>query len=170
MKKVLKSINNNSFEMEETEKEYISVLAEGYIITKDGSFLCVGHNDHSDIFSTYLANYLEKPGYFKQTTDAAKEICELGNVTYFGVRLGDKVKDTSMTSGHGVLVLPTELTENQEEAVVNLLKTNKSIFGDRKKMSIQIATFSAFYDENIIDEDYLLQTLEEKIQNNHHHK
>lgn len=163
MKKTFQTLNHNSFDMEVCEPDDVSVLAEGYIITVDGSFLPIGKDDHAVAFSQYLKKYLEKESYYRDSTDAAYELCALGNVVYFGIRLGDRAVDANFNSGYGVLILPEALSDFQEDSIACLLRTNKSIFGKRKKLELKIAYFSKFADGTPLNEDDFLRDLEEKI-------
>ena len=60
MKKIekLKSQNDNYFDFRVEEKENISVLAAGYIITPEGNFVNVLDSEsHNNIFSNFMYNY-----------------------------------------------------------------------------------------------------------------
>lgn len=145
--KELKSYYNNSFLFRVEEKEDISVLCGGYTITPEGQFVNVLDNeDHGSIFSTYLRAYLED--LYRNEEDslhAMISLTKLNHIVYSGIKLGDCVVEGDLEQGYALLVFPDDLsvlTNAQKKGCLALFASNKSIFGNRKKVELQIHDFS----------------------------
>ena len=139
--------------------EEMSVLSGGYVITTCGEIIVVEDNqEHKDVFSSYINDYLEsEQSTVYETYLATKLLCELGCIVYTGVRL-EYIKnklgglDTSM----GSLTFPSEMenvTEIQKEICLRLLDNNRSLFGNGEKIAIQYGGFPdiIYSKEEIID-------------------
>lgn len=164
--KELKSINGNKFLFRTQKSETISVLSAGYIITPDGHFVNVkDHEDHGDIFSQYLSKYLEE--YISlQSMEAATRLTELDHIVYYGIKVNDMKyiygNQRSSTSGFGVLIFPNDLTHvsvEQKKACIDLIETNKSIFGYGERIELK---FHQIIQEKEIKKETILKFLENK--------
>lgn len=143
----LKSYYNNSFAFRVEEKDSVSVLCGGYVITPEGQFVNVLDNeDHGDIFSNYLRSYLEEP--YRTDEDslhAMISLTKLNHIVYSGIKLGDHVLEGDLDQGYSLMVFPDDLsslTDSQKESCLAFFETNKSIFGGYKKVELQIHDFS----------------------------
>lgn len=91
MEKLLKNINEESFLYHVANKNEISILNAGYIITPDGDFIEVKDTDsHGIIFSDYLNKYLDRNT--TKTIDvleASKELNLLNHIVYLGIKTED---------------------------------------------------------------------------------
>ena len=165
---MLKSIQgkNGTFDFK-VDEDYISVLGNGYIITKEGYFIYVKEH-HADTFTDFLnAYYGCGVGYTNkrwESTDGAVQLAREGFIAYFGIKVGDRPTN----QGNGILILPDkDITPEQEDSLLILLKTNRSVFNpENLKMALTITTVDNFVhkkDESI-DEIALVNRLEEKQQ------
>ena len=146
MQKKLESINGNEFEFRVEEKDNVSVLSGGYIITPSGDFVNVLDNeDHSDVFSCYLGLYLENPQrQAEDTIHALRSLTKLNHICYTGIKLGDNYIEGNNEKGYALLVLPSDisgLTLEQKKSCLDFFRTNKSIFGNYEKVELQIRDF-----------------------------
>ena len=108
--------NGGTFTMPIVEKEDVSVLEGGYLITKDGQ-------DHDIVLSEHLNKYecRKTPAYY-DTAKAFTILVSDGNIVYIGRKMGDNL---NIVEGAYIVLMPYEdLTEEQEEAVNILKKTN----------------------------------------------
>lgn len=165
---MLKSIQgkNGTFDFE-VEENYKSVLGNGYIITKEGYFIYVEEH-HADTFTSFLNkyfgcgidNYTNKRW---ESTDGAVALAREGMIVYWGIKISDKKIDTNTNIGNGVLVLPDgDLTQAQEDSLLDLLRTNKSVFHPTEPiMLLSIARVEDFVHSanNAIPEEELINYL-----------
>lgn len=86
--KELENINGDYFSFRVREREWVSVLEAGYIITPDGSFVNVlDSEDHSNIFTNYIRCYMGiHNGRVFQTMEAIQELTSLGHIAYLGLK------------------------------------------------------------------------------------
>lgn len=92
--------------------EEMSVLSGGYVITTCGEIIVVEDNqEHKDVFSSYINDYLEtKQSNVYEIYLATKLLCELGCIVYTGVRLEYiKNKLGGLDSSMGSLIFPIEI-------------------------------------------------------------
>ena len=143
----LKSQNDNFFDFRVEEKDSISVLAAGYIITPEGKFVNVLDSEaHSNVFSNYLRAYTEdiyRPE--EDTFHAIRSLTKLNHIAYMGIKLGDPVFNSGDNQGYALLVLPDDLsslTNEQRHACLMLFECNKSIFSSSKKVELEIHDFA----------------------------
>lgn len=108
--------NGGTFTMPIVEKEDVSVLEGGYLITKDGQ-------DHDIALSEYLNKYeCRKTPVYYDTAKAFTILVNDGNIVYIGRKMGDNL---NIVEGAYIVLMPYEdLTEEQEEAVDILKKSN----------------------------------------------
>ena len=116
--------NGGTFTMPIVEKEDVSVLEGGYLITKDGQFIPVKDGqDHDKVFNEYLNKYecRETPVHY-DTPKAFTILVNDGNIVYMGRKKGDNL---NTIEGAYIVLMPYEdLTEEQEEAIDILKKSN----------------------------------------------
>ena len=116
--------NGGTFTMPIVEKEDVSVLEGGYLITKDGQFIPVKDGqDHDKVFNEYLNKYecRETPVHY-DTAKAFTILVNDGNIIYMGRKMGDNL---NTIEGAYIVLMPYEdLTEEQEEAIDILKKSN----------------------------------------------
>ena len=116
--------NGGTFTMPIVEKEDVSVLEGGYLITKDGQFIPVKDGqDHDIVFSEYLNKYecRETPVHY-DTAKAFTILVNDGNIVYIGKKMRDNL---NTIEGTYIVIMPYEdLTEEQEEAIDILKKSN----------------------------------------------
>lgn len=116
--------NGGTFTMPIVEKEDVSVLEGGYLITKDGQFIPVKDGqDHDKVFNEYLNKYecRETPVHY-DTAKAFTILVNDGNIVYMGRKMGDNL---NTIEGAYIVLMPYEdLTEEQEEAIDILKKSN----------------------------------------------
>ncbi len=171
MKKMLKNINNEEFEYEIVNPSGggISVVEPGYIITPGGEIIAVPKGeDHNTVFSNYINKYLvNKIQKIYQSTEGALVLSKINHVVYYGIRmndLGNIYNNGGSTEGLGLLILPENYLENitnfQKEAIKLLLATNKSIFGNREKIKIEI--HEGFHEDELNIENFKLFLNSEK--------
>ncbi len=148
----LLSIKGNEINMGLEEKEYLSVLSAGYIITNEG--LCIKINDeddHSNIFTKFINKYndieYEKWMYY-ETTEAILPLLNYGNVIYIGIKMKDTQRYNS--KGYGILAIPTNITKSQKECIDTLLQSNKSIFSGSEILELTLATNE---DNKLVEKD-----------------
>ena len=119
-----KDIKGGTFTMPITEKEDVSVLEGGYLITKDGQFIPVkdGQN-HEEVFNEYLNKYeCRETSVHYDTAKAFTILVNDGNIVYMGRKMGDNL---NTIEGAYIVIMPYEdLTEEQEEAIDILKKSN----------------------------------------------
>lgn len=111
MKKLINNIFGEKFEYEVVEKEYVDVLAAGYIITPEGEFIEVkDDNSHGDVFSKYLAKYLkESVVKYYETIKATGKLISLNHIVYLGIKTIDMkeiYKNSGQNNGYGILIIP----------------------------------------------------------------
>lgn len=162
MEKEIKSLSGETFKFRIEERAYISVLEAGYAITPDGEFIPVKDSeDHRDIYSVYLDHYLGDENRYLvneileipkdvnvklslESMEAMTVLTKLNHIVYFGVKISDvkTILNNGNNDGFGVLILPdnyeSSLTEEQKQSLLDLLATNRSIFGGGKKIEVQI--------------------------------
>lgn len=156
----LKSYYNNSFPFRVEEKSDISVLCGGYAITPDDEFVNVLDNeDHSSVFSSYLRSYMED--VYRKEEDSVHSfisLTKLNHIVYAGVKLKDHITEGNFNQGYALLLLPDDLsvlTDAQKQSCLALFATNKSIFGNYKKVELQIHDFNG--------SDYIEEELAERF-------
>lgn len=140
---IFKSIHGNEFSMKTRLKEYLSVLDGGYIITPEGKIVLVDDGeDHSDIFSQFIANYLDRKYECFQSIEACIFLNQYEMCAYYGIKEEDAKK--SQGGGYGVFSFPKNLDDitcEQAEIIKRIISTNVSIFGNREILSLQFGTF-----------------------------
>ncbi len=137
----------NRYGLKIVDKEFISVLGAGYIITPEGVFIGVGDTeDHDDVFSRYIhatCDFEDRNHY--NTTKGAQILCDNGNIVYFGLKARDvEVGIKSSNKGYGVLFFPSAIetvTDKQKEAIRDLLGTNISRFSKEKLLDMSYGDF-----------------------------
>ena len=116
--------NGGTFTMPIVEKEDVSVLEGGYLITKDGQFIPVKDGqDHDKEFNEYLNKYecRETPVHY-DTAKAFTILVNDGIIVHMGRKMGDNL---NTIEGAYIVLMPYEdLTEEQEEAIDILKKSN----------------------------------------------
>lgn len=180
MEKLIKNYDGELIKFRVADPSEVSVLEVGYAINLEGEFISVKDGeDHSTVFSDYINAYLGEKNRNKiaETFDipnngiipttllsleAGKMLVTLNHVVYYGVRPAD-VKDiyqNGTAAGYCLLVFPDDfresLTEEQRNAVLSLLETNHSVFGNREKVDIQFHTFSS---SDSLDKEEVLSSL-----------
>lgn len=163
MIKKLKNINGEEFEFEvlDTSGGGVSVLDPGYAITPDGNFIPVAKNeDHNIVFSNYINKYLDKKvAEVYQSTESMLALVQINHIVYYGLRMSDLgtiYNNGGNIEGLGLLILPENyqetMSKEQRESVKILLDSNKSIFGGREKMKVEI--HETVYGEEIDEEEF----------------
>ena len=130
-----KSKNGTTFFMEEEEKAFISVLANGYIITPGGDFIS-SSNDHGMSFGGFY-HLLEGKNPTEEdklhTMEAINKLGQLGYSLFLGTkRTTNNYQDMSL--GFGVVYIPENITENQKESLKALLETNCRRWNKEEKL------------------------------------
>ncbi len=154
--KNIKNINDELFPFRVEDERFVSVLAAGYIITPDGEFIDVrDEEDHASVFSNYIRSYLDDTSRSDEDTiHALISLTKLNHIAYMGIKMKDKKAEQSDNKGYGVMVVPdnmSSLTEEQKRACLILRDKNKSIFGNRKIMDIEIYNFN---DEKFTEDEF----------------
>ena len=140
-----KSKNGTTFFMEEEEKAFISVLANGYIITPGGDFIS-SSNDHGMSFGGFY-HLLEGKNPIEEdklhTMEAINKLGQLGYSLFLGTkRTTNNYQDMSL--GFGVVYIPENITENQKESLKALLETNSRRWNKEEKLlSIEYAIITS---------------------------
>ncbi len=180
MEKLIKNYDGELIKFRVAEPSEVSVLEVGYAINLEGDFIPVKDDeDHSAVFSDYINAYLGEKNRNKigevfdipnngiiPTTllslEAGKMLVALNHVVYYGVRPAD-VKDiyqNGTAAGYCLLVFPDDfkesLTEEQRNAILALLETNRSVFGNREKVDIQ---FNIFGSPDNLDKEEVISAL-----------
>ena len=99
--------NGGTFTMPIVEKEDVSVLEGGYLITKDGQFIPVKDGqDHDKVFNEYLNKYecRETPVHY-DTPKAFTILVNDGNIVYMGRKMGDNL---NTIEGAYIVLMPYE--------------------------------------------------------------
>lgn len=148
MEKILKNIIGEEFLYDVANKNEISILNAGYIITPAGDFIEVKDSDsHNIIFLNYLNKYLNTKLSSKlDVLEASKELTNLNHIVYLGIKTED-IKQTysnknSPGGGFAIFILPnayeSTITSEQKESCLQLISTNKSLFGNYNKIEFQV--------------------------------
>lgn len=150
-----KSKNEKIFYMEEEDKALISVLANGYIITKSGEFIS-SSSDHGMSFGSFYHllegnNPNEKDKL--HTMEAISKLGQLGYSLFLGTkRTTNNYQDMSL--GFGVVYISENITENQKESLKALLETNSRRWNKEEKLlSIEYALITSEGKMQQISED-----------------
>ena len=130
-----KSKNGKIFFMEEEEKAFISVLANGYIITPNGDFIS-SSNDHGMSFGGFY-HLLEGKNPTEEdklhTMEAINKLGQSGYSLFLGTkRTTNNYQDMSL--GFGVIYIPENITEDQKESLKALLETNSRRWNKEEKL------------------------------------
>ena len=130
-----KSKNGRTFFMEEEEKAFISVLANGYIITPGGDFIS-SSNDHGMSFGGFY-HLLEGKNPIEEdklhTMEAINKLGQLGYSLLLGTkRTTNNYQDMSL--GFGVVYIPENITEDQKKYLKVLLETNCRRWNKEEKL------------------------------------
>ena len=130
-----KSKNGRTFFMEEEEKAFISVLANGYIITPGGDFIS-SSNDHGMSFGGFY-HLLEGKNPTEEdklhTMEAINKLGQLGYSLFLGTkRTTNNYQDMSL--GFGVVYIPENITEDQKKYLKVLLETNCRRWNKEEKL------------------------------------
>lgn len=157
------TINGNlsRLEFNSCQKEEISVIEGGYIITPKGEIIVIKDNDeHRIVFSKYLNSFLElDDNKIYNTFEATKMLCELGCCVYSGIRLEYiKNKLANLDKSMASLTFPSNLnllTETQSKICIELISKNKSLLGDNEKIHIQYGSFP----DNVYTKDEIILIL-----------
>lgn len=154
------SINGNKCHcFKGCNKEEMSVIEGGYIITPTGEIIVVKDKDeHRIVFSNYINAYLENNSdRIYDTLTATKMLCELGCCVYAGIRT-EYIRNEleNLEKSMGSLTFPNSfeyLTDIQREICLHLISTNKSILGNHEKIFIQYGALpdNVYSKEEIID-------------------
>ena len=165
---ILHTISGKEFKFRIQDRDNINVMSAGYIITPNGEFVDIlDSEDHSDIFSRYINNYLENQ--LSANYSIFKAIClltSLNHIVYFGVKSKDAkiiYNDLGNAEGFGTVFLPDnieELTEEQKDSCTKLIATNRSLFGNYDKIQLN---FQQVNTHNYLSKDELLDKLTTKI-------
>ncbi len=140
-----KSKNGKIFFMEEEEKAFISVLANGYIITPNGDFIS-SSNDHGMSFGGFY-HLLEGKNPTEEdklhTMEAINKLGQSGYSLFLGTkRTTNNYQDMSL--GFGVIYIPENITEDQKESLKALLETNSRRWNKEEKLlSIEYALITS---------------------------
>ncbi len=89
----IKGLNGNEFDFN-IEVNQACSLSPGYIIRPDGIVIKVMNNeDHDDVFSRYLNNYLgnEIPTQYNIAKSISLLLNEYGHIIYYGVKTCDSM-------------------------------------------------------------------------------
>lgn len=132
-----KSKNGKIFYMEEEDKSLISILANGYLITQNGDFISSGI-DHGMSFGGFY-HLLEGKNPTKEnklhTMEAIIKLGQLGYSLFLGTkRTTNNYQDMSL--GFGVVYIPENITEDQNESLQALLETNCRRWNKEEKLLI----------------------------------
>lgn len=139
-----KSKDGKIFFMKEEDKSFISVLANGYLITPNGDF--IGSSpDHGMSFGGFY-HLLEGKNPTEEdklhTMEAINKLGQIGYALFLGTkRTTNNYQD--MTIGFGVVYIPESITKEQKEAVKSLLETNARRWNKEEKLlSIEYAVIT----------------------------
>jgi len=132
------SINNNEFtiDFEIKNGQNANVRDLGYIIVPDGRLITIEYgNTHGKAIAEYLSKFLEQDISKYIPLNQAKEILtNEGHILYVGTGgVGYTNKNTSISGSNtlrGIIYLPDNITKNQAKDIIDLLNTNKSLFGE----------------------------------------
>ena len=113
------------------EGKFISVLAPGYIILKDGSFVTVGSNHGQGLTDFYVNYHGVKERKRLTTQDAIIALAQDGLVVYLGTCRNYVNSVTDL--GFAILYLVDELTDEQKDACQKLLNTNRKVLNPNEK-------------------------------------
>ncbi len=141
---ILDTITGKKFAFRTADKENISVLCPGYIITPTGEFVDIkNEEDHSSIFTDYLRKYPEDDGFaYMDTYRGARRLAELNHIIYLGVKtedVHDLLTATNRTTDIGMIILPSDfedISPIQAQSCLDLIQTNKSLFGNYEKINL----------------------------------
>lgn len=142
-----KSINGNDFNFNIQDRDSVRVLNAGYIITPEGCFIPISDKEsHADVFSRFLSKYLDQ-NIRLESINAAVKLTNLGFIVYFGIKPTDMksvINNNFSRTGFGIMMLPSDISDipkSQKDAVIDLINSNKSLFGDRKILDIEYYSF-----------------------------
>lgn len=142
------------------------------MITPDGEFIPVAKDvGHNTVFAEYINKYLgSNPPIVFNSNEAMIALVEINHIIYYGLRMRDvaDIYDKNRnTEGSGFLILPKDyeetMTPEQKESTKILLDSNKSIFGNREKMKVEI--HETVYGEEIEKEEFSLFLESQKEEN-----
>ena len=161
--------NNQKEEFESCDIDNLSTIAGGYIITPRGEIIVVKDNEnHCDVFSKYINNYLESENYIEYNTlVATKMLCEIGCCVYAGIRL-EYIKNRLEGLSDCVASLtfpsdPEKLTSIQKEICLKLIESNISIITKKAKIYVQYGSFPAnIYEEEMVKKSLNSESIELK--------
>lgn len=159
----VKDVYGNDFLVRgDKEGKFISVLAPGYIILKDGTFILTSDNHGESLTDFYVSYHKIPKAKYLTTQEAIKVLASDGFVVYLGTNR-NSVRDGD-NFGFSVLYLNDDLTEEQKESCKKLLNTNKRLFHpDQTRVTIEYGNgvdLTEFSHEQV---EELLITKEDKI-------
>ena len=135
---IIKGVNDQNFTFRTMDRDSISVLETGYVITPDGHAVNVEDKEnHSVVFSNYYNTYTESSD--KEAYDlfnVALKLTQLNHVCYLGI----KTSNGENIDGLGVFLLPENLeslTDAQSEMMKLLIDSNKSQYGYSEKFDLK---------------------------------
>lgn len=146
----IKTINENesTLSFQSCSTEELTVLIGGYIITPRGEIIIIDESDeHCNIFSTYINEYLEQKEFkIYDTGTAIKILCELGCCVYSGIRYKEYISSRTGNFNDEALTLafPKEIegiTSIQKEICKKIIESNKSLLGNREKFYMTYESF-----------------------------
>lgn len=170
--KTLKTITGKEFSFKTEDKDNISVLCPGYVITPDGEFVDIKDNeDHSSVFTDYLKEYLEEPNQtYLDIIRGIRLLTELNHIVYLGVRPEDVNRFlNAQPTDMGYIILPDDsekITPEQAQSCLNLIETNKSKFGNYNIINISFHFKESLCTDttDCLDYDSIVTKLSERAQ------
>ncbi len=130
-----KSKNGKMFFLGEEDKTTVSVLANGYIITKDGNFIA-SSKDHGLSFGNFYHLLEGKKPYEEKklhTMEAISKLGQLGYALFLGTeRTTNNYQEMSL--GFCLIYIPQNINSEQKESINLLLKTNHRRWNKEEKL------------------------------------
>ena len=140
--------NKSKLDFQSCSMDELTVLVGGYIITPRGEIIVVDESDeHCNIFSAYINEYLEQDDFkIYDTGTALKILCEFGCCVYSGIRYKEYISSRTGNYDDEALTLAfpkeiEEITTVQKEICKRIIESNKSLLGNREKFYIAYESF-----------------------------
>lgn len=158
---ILHTISGKEFKFRIQDRDNINVMSAGYIITPNGEFVDIKDNEnHEDIFSKYINNYLENTISVKYSLFRAIQILlSYNHIIYYGIKetnLKNLYSNLGEGNGYAYMFLPDSLDDlenDQKECCTKLLSTNRSLFGNYDKINLKIEQFNK--EKNLTAEEFI---------------
>ncbi|MBQ7240815.1 MAG: hypothetical protein IJS56_05195 [Bacilli bacterium] len=146
----IKTINNNNFSFH-VEKNGLSSLSAGYLITPDGNVIKVfSDEEHTTILRDYLNKFLENeiPYNYELYESLCLLLNEYNHIIYYGVKeehIRDMYANQGNTAGCGQFFIPDELckvNEIQENIIKEIINSNYSFLSGREILPLKYQSTS----------------------------